>query len=194
MSIELKKVVLRLVGTFAVIALAACSGGNAQSSGGNTVIIGDFDTDIEATPDLADVIDDLPDGQGLVATADNVRAAFFTNSGLIRLPRALVSDDLNSPGEIRNLLLLALGDDFAEAENWTFRLLTGTDFTSNVLRQGFGLFVPIGGPDAIIVVGDEVALLDFLFGLLEIDTTPTTDIVGGAVTSTVSVSATGGTN
>lgn len=183
------------------LVLSAC--GNAASDGVTEAVVIQTPSGLDVALPFEDTDFDLDvalpfeDGSRdqdnlIVATAENVNAAAFTESGLVLLPRALVNESLNEPGAIRDLLFIALGEDIPQSENWTFTLLD----QYHPIWQGFyqlGYFLPIDGPDAVIVVGDEQDLYDLLFGSFEYVPSPTTDLIGSIVTSSVSVTASGAT-
>ena len=84
----------------------------------------------------------------------------FDDSGIILLPKSALSDALNEPGAIRQLLLDGSGIDFPQAANWTFRVLDNSDTISELLWVRFRFYLPPWSSYANIVVGDEGAFIE----------------------------------
>lgn len=128
------------------------------------------------------------------ASISDAGGIIYSDSGLLILRREFITDDWNRPGGVRDLLYQALGEDFPQAANWTFRQLNNNDYITRVLFWRYGLYVPSWSPYGLIVVGDEYALLDQIYediygDGLEPDTS-TYDMISDIVTSSSSVSAT----
>lgn len=145
--------------------------------------------DLEIVADEMSYFDYIP-VDVIPAAASDVDAIIYSRSGIILLPRSLVTNQLNDLGAIRNLLLQQLGADFPQAASWTFRVLTNDDYIPRVLRRQFGFYLPDWSPYSLIVVGDESAFLDQLFDEFfgepfEPDT-GTYDIIPSIITSSVS--------
>lgn len=102
----------------------------------------------------------------LAASNDELGAAVFEDSGLVLLPRRLVSSDLDQSGVIEDLLFFATGERVTQSANWTHRLLVEGDPLSSILRSEFDLFMPDDAPLAFIVVGDDDAFLDLLLEII----------------------------
>jgi hypothetical protein len=193
-------------------ALLGCGGapGNAVTD------LLDQETDVEAvtipelpqkqqplTPDSFELVaDELTSGEYfpptdvVPASLSNASAIIYENSGLIVLPKVFITDDLNEPGAIRNLLQEAFGRDFPQAAKWTFLALNNNDYISRTLWWQFGFYIPSWSPYGLIVVGDEDSFLDELYRDLYSDAftsvSDTHDVISDIVTSSSSVSATSG--
>lgn len=184
-----------------VAAVSACSNGSTVA-GNNTsdpTTITEFP--VPGSSDLDGLIDQLGDDPfvpelNVVASSQNSGAVVFSDSGLILLPRSLINEALNDPGAIREVLFAVLGEDFPQAASWTFHLLDNSDPISSVLFFQYGLFVPDGASVGLIVIGDAEVFLDQLFadvfGEADVTTRTVTDVIADVVTSSTSVSATGG--
>lgn len=115
----------------------------------------------------------------------------FDDSGIILLPRSALSDALNEPGAIRQLLLDGSGIDFPQAASWTFDVLNNSDTISQLLYIRFGFYLPPGSSYVNIVVGDETSFIEQFveryFGDFE-PTSDTGDVISDIITTSSSFS------
>lgn len=115
----------------------------------------------------------------------------FDDSGIILLPRSALSDALNEPGAIRQLLLDGSGIDFPQAASWTFDVLNNSDTISQLLYIRFGFYLPPWSPYVNIVVGDETSFIEQFveryFGDFE-PTSDTGDVISDIITTSSSFS------
>jgi hypothetical protein len=132
------------------------------------------------------------------ASISDAGGVIYADSGILILRREFITDEWNQPGGVRDLLYQALGQDFPQAANWTFRQLDSSDYITQILYWRYGLYIPSWSPYGLIVVGDEYAFLDQLYedvfgDGLEPDT-DTYDMISDIVTSSSSVSSTSSSN
>lgn len=204
--------------TVALIALAGCGGSSSPIE--TVTSVGDQTPSSEVTliqdavspPDLSDDEDEIDDVDTVVSVADSTgdidiistfatpvtstdystsSALVFENSGLIVLPKSLVSADLNDPGAIQSLLVSINGSFVPQAANWTFRALDSGDLISRLLNYAIGFYIPSYSPFVLIVIGDEGDAIDQLireiFGDPVGTTTGTFDVDPDILTSGASV-------
>lgn len=140
------------------------------------------------TPSVGDVSASISDAAGVI----------YSDSGLLILRKEFIKDDWNRPGGVRDLLYQALGEDFPQAANWSFRQLNNYDYITRALYWRYGVYVPSWSPYGLIVVGDEYSLLDQIYEDLYGDglepDTDTYNMISDIVTSSSSIttSATSG--
>jgi hypothetical protein len=128
------------------------------------------------------------------ASISDAGGLIYADSGIVILRKEFITDDWNDTGGVRDLLYQALGQDFPQAANWTFRQLDHGDYITQILYWQYGLYIPSWSPYGLIVVGDEYAFLDELYrdvfgDGLEPDT-DTYGMISDIVTSSSSVSST----
>lgn len=168
---------------------------DTSSDGGSVGNEGDEDVIL---PEITDVISVDVTGGTFVPSDFTPRAVslgeidqiIFDESGIILLPRAALSDELNQPGGLRQLLLDGSRIDFPQASNWTFRVLNNNDIIPRLLYVRFGFYLPSWSSYVNIVVGDEddfiTQFIDRYFADLEPDS-GTGDIISDVITSSSSM-------
>lgn len=148
------------------------------------------DAPVGGAPDIPDFVADIvtvdvtggtyiPTVFPIMASGSDVAdQIIFENSGIVLIRRSVLSDALNEPGAIRQLLLEATGQDFPQAAGWTFRVLNNSDVISQLLFIRFRFYLPWFSPYANIVVGDEEDFIDTFIARYFPGLTPDSDTAG----------------